>query len=213
MNRRFPALTAIFLVMALTLAACGHDDHHEDVFTTQIFSDFNVDGDIAFTPPATFTVSTANNTLSVLAGIAPGDATEFRGFLDFPLGGSGGVPSGATIISATLEVFIRRVDVTAGANVPIVMDLISFPPPLVAGDFNQATTVPLLSRTVDFFASDQGNFVPIDVTAFMQEAQRLNLPEFQVRLLLSTSVVSGRIEIDDQPTVSATAPLLTVEYL
>jgi hypothetical protein len=46
----------------------------------------------------------------------------------------------------------------------------------------------------------------------MQEAQRRVLPDFQVRLLLDITAASGQIEIDDQPTVGATAPLLTVEY-
>jgi hypothetical protein len=126
----------------------------------------------------------------------------------------GGVPAGAVIVSATLEIFINEVAVTAPTTtVPILMDLVSFQPPtLITGDFDRTTQPPLLSRTVNIFTSDVGTLVPIDVTTLMREAQRLNLPDFQVRLLLDFTATSGRIVIDDQPTVSATAPLLTVEY-
>jgi hypothetical protein len=215
MGRRLPAVATAFMVMVFALTGCGGGDRGVSTVVTEIFSDPGVDGDIAFdpTPPGTFTVSSVQTTKSVLAGIAPGSAVEYRGFLDFPLGGSGGVPSNASIVSATLEVFVRGVNANPGATVPIVIDLVSFPPPLQASDYSRQSTVAILSRTVDFFGSDQGNFVPIDVTSLMREAQRLNLPEFQVRLLLDLSASSGRIEIDDQPTVGSTAPLLTVEYL
>jgi hypothetical protein len=183
---------------------------------SQVFSDPNADGDIAHDPgpPETFTISTASTTLGVLVGIAPLSAIEYRGFLDFPLSGAGGVPANATIVSATLEVFINQVLMAAPATtVPILIDLVSFQPPiLIADDFSRVTQPPLTSRTFNIFSADARSTVPIDVTTLMREAQRLGLPDFQVRLLLDLTATSGQIEIDDRPTVSATAPLLTVEY-
>jgi hypothetical protein len=205
------------LVLAAVLAGCGGGgDSAPATAISQVFSDPDADGDIAFdpAPPGTFTVSTARTTLGVLVGIAPLSAIEYRGFLDFPLSGSGGVPANATIVSATLEVFINQVLVAAPATtVPILMDLVSFQPPtLIADDFSRVTQPPLTSRTFNIFTVDAGTIVPIDVTTLMREAQRLALPDFQVRLLLDPNVLDGQIEIDDRPTVSATAPLLTVEY-
>jgi hypothetical protein len=210
-------LLGMVLVLTSALVGCGGGgDSARATAISQVFSDPNADGDIAFDPgpPATFTISNASTNLNVLAGIDPLSVIEYRGFLDFPLGGAGGVPAGATIVSATLDVFINRVVVAAPATaVPILMDLVSFQPPtLVAGDYDRTTQPPLLSRTFNIFTTDAGAFVPIDVTAFMREAQRLGLPDLQVRLLLDFTATSGRIEIDDRPTVGATAPLLTVEY-
>ena len=209
-------ILGVALVLAATLAGCGSGSDAPATAITQIFSDPNADGDIAFdpTPPGTFTVSTASTTLSVLAGIDPISGVEFRGFLDFPLGGAGGVPAGAIIVSATLDIFINEVIVTApSTTVPILMDLVTFQPPtLIASDFDRITLPALASRTFNVFTSDAGFSVPVDVTGLMQEAQRLGLPDFQVRLLLDLTATDGRIEIDDQPLVGATAPLLIVEY-
>ena len=77
-------------------------------------------------------------------------------------------------------------------------------------DFNSP---PLLFREFDFFRSDQGNFVTIDVTALMREAQRLGLSDFQVRFLLDPALSNiGFVGIEDRPNITITAPLLTVEY-
>lgn len=209
-------LLGMALVLTVTLAGCGGGSDAAPTIVTQIFSDPNADGDIARDPgpPETFTISTASTTLGVLVGIDPLSVVEFRGFLDFPLGGAGGVPAGAIIVSATLDIFINEVIVAAPATaVPILMDLVTFQPPtLIASDFDDVALPPLASRTFDIFTTDAGFFVPVDVTGLMQEAQRRGLPDFQVRLLLDFAAASGRIEIDDRPTVGATAPLLTVEY-
>ena len=210
-------LLGMAMVLTAALVGCGGGgDSAPATAISQVFSDPNADGDIAFdpAPPGTFTISTANTTLSVLVGIDPVSVIEYRGFLDFPLSGPGGVPAGAIIVSATLDIFINRVVVAAPATtVPILMDLVSFQPPtLIASDFDRDTLLPFASRTFNIFTTDAGFFVPIDVTGLMQEAQRRGLPDFQVRLLLDFTATSGRIEIDDRPTVSATAPLLTVEY-
>jgi hypothetical protein len=204
------------LVLTATLVGCGDGNDAPATFVTQISSDPTADGDIARDPgpPETFTISTASTTSGVLVGIDPLSVIEFRGFLDFPLGGAGGVPAGAIIVSATLEVVINQVVVAAPATtVPILIDLVSFQPPiLVFSDFDRITLPALASRTVIFRTTDVGFVVPIDVTGLMQEAQRRVLPDFQVRLLLDITAASGQIEIDDQPTVGATAPRLTVEY-
>jgi hypothetical protein len=210
-------LLGVALVLTVTLAGCGGGgDSAPATAISQVFSNPDADGDIAHDPgpPETFTISTASTTLGVVVGIAPLSVTEYRGFLDFPLSGAGGVPANATIVSATLDVFINQVLVAPPATtVPIQIDLVSFQPPiLIADDFSSVTQPSLTSRTFNIFSDDAGSIVPIDVTPLMREAQRLGLPDFQVRLLLDITADSGQIEIDDRPTVNATAPLLTVEY-
>ena len=64
-----------------------------------------------------------------------------------------------------------------------------------------------------FFASDLGTIVSIDVTPLMREAQRLGLTDFQVRFVLDFVTNVGFVGIEDLPSVFATAPLLTVNYV
>jgi hypothetical protein len=210
-------LAALVTVLTLTLFfGCRGDygDHrgHPVTWTAQILSDQGADGDIAFTSPSTYVISSAATTLNVLAGVDPLSSDEFRGFLDFPLGGSAGVPLDATIVSATLQIEINSVAVTvAGDTVPMILDLVDFQPPsLRSSDFDRSIQPPLLSEPFVFFTSDAGSNVAIDVTPLMQEVQRRGLPDFQVRLLLDFSAASGLIEIDDNAAV--TAPVLTVQY-
>jgi hypothetical protein len=196
-------------VFALVLAACGGgDDHHTVVI--QSLSDQPVDGDIGFTAPATFLVSQANVTRNVLYGIDSG-GTEYRAFLDFPLDGSTGggvVPLGAVIVSADIEVFVDNVSFSS--SVPTLLDLVPFPVTgLTGADFD---STPLLTRPpFDFLRSDINNFVRIDVTSLMVEAQRRGVRNLQLRFLLDFVLgASGLVEIDDG--VEGSAPLLTVEY-
>ena len=200
------------LLMVSLLFGCG--DHHEEpaTFVSQIVSDPGADGDISFTPPSTYVISSALTTHRVLAGVDPVSGDEFRGFLDFPLGGSGGVPSNAIINSATLEIVINAVSVaTPGDTVPMILDLVTFQPPsLISTDFDRSIQPPLISLFFIFLESDAANNVAIDITPLMEEAQRRGLPDLQVRLLLDFSATSGLIEIDDNTV--ATAPLLTVQY-
>src|SRR5262245_5919109 len=101
----------------LGLAGCGGgDEGPPPAFSTQIFSDSSYDGDIEQTGPTSFTVTQgmSANVQTVLAGIDPVAGTEFRAFLDFPLGGSAGVPADAVIDSATLEIFIDDLQPTTG---------------------------------------------------------------------------------------------------
>jgi len=205
---------AVVGFLGLFLGSCGGDGGGPapTVFISQIQSDLDADGDIAFTAPSTFTISSARTTGSVLAGIDPISGDEFRGFLDFPLVDPGGVPVNAAIISATLDVFIASVTVPGAVTVvPLLIDLVSFQPPvLIASDFDRLFLPPLFSTIFDVFTSDAGTSVLIDVTPLMAEAQRLGLRDFQVRLLLDFSAFSGLVEIDDS--IAATVPLLTVEF-
>ena len=53
--------------------------------------------------------------------------------------------------------------------------------------------------TTTIFSTDYLNHVRVDVTALMAEAQRLKLPDFQIRILEDDTFVfpDGLIEIND----------------
>lgn len=207
-------LSIIAWVM-LGMAACGggEDEDSRTIFTARIFSYQPADGDIAFNPVLqTFTMTNGPKTL--FFGIDDLDPflPEYRAFLDFPLDGSNGgdiIPADAAIVSATLELFLNEVNFANA--IPTLIDLVSYP---ISGlrplDFNSP---PIFFRRVDFFQSDQGKYVEIDVTPLMREAQRLGLSDFQVRFLLDLAVSDvGLVGIEDLPHITITAPLLTVEY-
>jgi hypothetical protein len=206
----------------LGLAGCGGegDNGPPPAFTTQIFSDSSYDGDIEQTGPTSFTVTQgmSANVQTVLAGIDPVAGTEFRAFLDFPLGGSGGVPADALIDSATLEIFVDDLQPTTG-SLPLLVELVSFQPPtLIPSDFDRAAQPPLAAVSISppITRSDVGNSVLIDVTSLMVEAQRLQLPDFQVRIMEDLGPpIEALIAIDDTtgPDRAKFAPLLTVTYL
>ena len=202
----------ILIILAPALAGCGGSTEAQPVFTAEILSDHPADGDIAFDPVLrTFTITQGPDTLFFGIDDLDPNLPEFRAFLTFALDGSTGddvVPAAARIVSATLEVFIT--EVSFAPVVPTLLDLIVYPiSRLRAEDFDSP---PLLTQALDLFASDQGAFVSIDVTALMREAQRLGLPDFQVRFLLDLAVDIGFVGIENLPTVSLTAPLLTVVY-
>jgi hypothetical protein len=196
----------------LSLCSCGGGGDSRTVFVAEVLSDQPADGDIAFDPVRqTFTITNGPNTL--FFGIDDGafNLPEYRAFLDFPLDGSTGgdiVPSDAVIVSATLKVFLN--EVSFATVVPTLLDLVTYP---VSGlrpqDFNSPQ---LMTHRFNFFRSDQGNFVSIDVTPLMREVQRQGLSDFQVRFLLDLAASSGLVGIEDLPHVTITAPLLTVEY-
>ena len=210
MKRIFYLVVTAILVFSLSGCSDG-DDRSSQV--AQIFSDQQADGDIAFDPVLnSFTV--ANGPDTVFFGIDDLDPNlpEYRAFLDFPLDGSTGenvVPAGARIRSASIEVFINRVGFAT--TVPALIDLVQYPiTGLQPQDFSSP---PLAFRSLDFFDSDQGNFIAIDVTPLLQEAQRLALADFQVRFLLDFALTNiGFIGIEDRPAITLTAPLLVVEY-
>ena len=201
-------------ILLLSLSGCGGGGgDSRTIFVAQIVSDKPADGDIAFDPVLqTFTIANGPDTL--FFGIDDNDLNlpEYRAFLDFPLNGSTGgdiVPSNAVIVSATLEVFVT--EVSFATPIPTLLDLVEYPiTGLRAQDFSSP---PLAFRSLDFFLADQGKYVAIDVTPLMREAQRLRLPDFQVRFQMDSSLTDfGFIGLDDRPTVTLTAPLLTVEY-
>jgi len=159
-------------------------------FTVKILSDLASDGDIAFDPVlSSFTVTAGPP--SVLFGIDSLniDLPEYRAFLTFPLDGVTGqpvVPGNASIVTADVEVFVDLLDFASA--VPTFLDLVQYPfRHLAAVDFN---AVPLaFGPAFDFFVSDVGNFVRIEVTSLMQAAQvPPALVDFQLRFSRDMSV-------------------------
>jgi hypothetical protein len=210
--RKLPLLLGI-LAVTLLILSCGDGGNSQPVIVGHIFSDQPTDGDIAFDPVLqSFTVTNGPETLFFGIDDLDPNLPEYRAFLDFPLDGSTGgdvIPANAGIVSATLEVFIN--EVSFASDVPALLDLVSYP---IAGlrvqDFD---SLPLSSLSLDFFASDLGTIVSIDITSLMQEAQRLGLTDLQLRFVLDFVTNVGLVGIEDLPSVSTTAPLLTVNYV
>jgi len=208
----------ITAVLALFIIGCGKGDS-QNIFVAKILSDQQADGDIAFDPVEnSFTITNGPNTIFFGIDEVNRNFPEFRAFLDFPLDGSTNedvVPLNAEILSASLEVFIN--EVSFAGTIPTLLDLVPFPiSGLTFADFDSA---PLqfpngsdATLSFDFFSSDQGFFVTIDVTTLMRQAQRLGLSDFQVRFLLDFTSDIGLVGIEDKPNVAITAPLLTVRY-
>lgn len=203
---------ATLMCMMLALTGCGGGDVVVSVaptpIVTQILSDPALDGDIEV--GTGLTVIRQGITQSVFVGIDPVTLTETRAFLDFPLAS---VPGNAIINSATLDIVVDSLD-PPSAVVPILVDLVSFPQPLLAGDYGRAflattTIIPSIA-----FA-DVGNHIIVNVTSLMQEAQRQALGRFQVRLLKGAGGTgTGLVEINDSTGLNraARAPQLTVTY-
>jgi len=211
MKRILTGLFGVFLVLAV--AGCGGGGSSGPTqITTQILSDARFDGDIAQDPVSGTLTVTQNNPQSVFAGVNPVSNVEYRAFLDFPLSGVGGVPVNAVIVSATLDIFINRIDLSSSAStIPINIDLVSFQPPtLVGSDFSLTVQRALLTRAITIFPADAGRHVFVDVTTLMKEAQRLGLADLQLRILEDLNAAPARIEIDD--TTVTRAPLLEVTY-
>jgi hypothetical protein len=152
--------------------------------TVDIYSDYLSDGDIANDPYLGFIVTKWPATGgTILFGVDSGNPNIpfYRSFLDFPLDGSRGgpfVPLNASIVSATVDLFVNSV--YYAGTIPADIDLIYFSP--ATGLTSQAYyQSPYASLPFDFYSSDQAKFVPIDVTSLMAEAQRRGLSNFQVR--------------------------------
>jgi len=186
---------------------------------TQILSDPRFDGDIEQISPGSYVVTQgmSPSIQSVLAGTDPTSRTEFRAFLNFPLGGSGGVPLNAIIDSAFVEVLINNV-IPLNGSVSIRVELVAFQPPTLIGtDFDRAILPPLGAVLVEGLvtAADIGHFVPVDVTPLMVQAQQRGLASLQLRMLEDLGPTNFTlIEIDDSITSARPqrAPLLTVTY-
>jgi hypothetical protein len=116
----------------LSLAGCGGSSGGgiPPSVVSHILSNPRFDGDIEQTSPTSYTVTQgmSPSVQSVLAGIDPTARTEFRAFLNFPLGGSGGVPGNAIIDSAFLEVLVDNL-IPSNGSVPIRVELVAFQPP------------------------------------------------------------------------------------
>jgi hypothetical protein len=224
MMHYFRAFAIIIACAAISLAGCGGGDSGggpppPPAVTTQILSDSGFDGDIQQTPPSTFTVTQGmtSTVQSVFAGIDPANLSEYRAFLDFPLGGAGGVPGNATIESAFLDIHINSFQPST-ATLPILIELVSFQPPtLIETDFDRGLQPPLayVRVTPPFTQADVGTNVSIDVTSLMVQAQQMGLVDFQVRIMEDLGpAIPGLIEIDDTTGAdrASFAPQLTVTY-
>jgi hypothetical protein len=216
MRRKFLAVLTGCLILALT--GCGSDSGPPPI-VTQILSDAAFDGDIVQDPQTGSLTISQGNTQSLFAGIDPVTGAEYRAFLDFPLSGAGGVPADAIIVSATLDIVIDSIlPQPLIGTIPIRIDLVSFQPPTLIGDDFDRTLLPALATTTivpPISQADFGNHVPVDVTALMKEAQRLGLPDFQVRIMEDLGIVApGLIEINDTTGINrpVLAPLLEVAY-
>ena len=216
MKMKFFATLAAF--MLLTLTGCGSSNSNPSpLFVTEILSDSRVDGDIQLDSISGFNVAQGSfeTRERVFAGLDPLIDLEYRAFLHFPLTG---VPGDAIIESAFLDIFID--DIVARSltdTIPLRIDLVSFQPPLIETDFDRTVLSPLLSISVSppISLADLDQHVVIDVTPLMDEAQRLGLADFQIRIMEDFGFVTpGYIEINN--TIGANrsilAPLLTVTY-
>jgi hypothetical protein len=220
MHARLPVLALACCVLGLS--ACSDGDGSidgRDTFTTHILSDARFDGDIERDTSGAFFVTQGMSTTvqNVLVGIDPASGSELRAFLDFPLGGSNGVPADALIDSAFLEIYIDDLQPITG-RLPVRVDLVAFQPPnIVDTDFSRTVQPALASVIVtpDITRSDVGTFVPIDVTALMKEAQRRRLVDFQVRILEDLGpAIPVLMAVNDTTSSNRSnrAPLLTVTY-
>lgn len=210
-------------VLALFLAGCGGSSGAQ-VNTQFIDSNLSVDADIT-RDLGTGIIGApfqASSTGSVLAGItldASGTPTaDTRGFLNFPLGT---VSVNASIRFASVTVFLNRVTLrNTSLHSPFFLDLIDtvlFPPPIVSADYSAPFAA---TRSFDFLNTDQGNFVEIEVTSLMLEAQRRALPSFEIRFGFDEATFQadltktrGIVEIDDRTSVPSQRPFLTVDYV
>jgi len=215
-------ITGLILACLLGLAGCGGGDDgngFDDSFTVQLQSDARFDGDIERVSANDFVVTQgmSNTVQNVLVGIDPAGGTEFRAFLDFPLGGPFGVPADAIIDTAFLEIRIDDLQPRTG-RLPVRVELVAFQPPtLIETDYDRILQPPLASIVVfpDIGSADIGTFVPIDVTPLMREAQRRRLVDFQVRILEDLGpAIPVLLSINDSngPDRIARAPMLTVAY-
>jgi hypothetical protein len=154
---------------------------------------------------------------SVLAGIDPATSDEYRAFLDFPLGGHGGIPGDAFIESAFLDIFVSSLQPNSG-SLPLRIELVAFQPPILFPtdfDLTQQPALAYIQVSSEINGSDVGSNISIDVTPLMIRAQQLGLVDFQVRVLEDLGPpIPVLLEIDDTTgsNRSSFAPLLTVTY-
>jgi hypothetical protein len=221
-TRTYASLLASAAALSCLMGCGGGEDGDRNgppAVVTHILSDSRFDGDIEETAPNSYVVTQgmSASVQSVLAGIDPTTQTEFRAFLDFPLGGTGGIPSDARIDSAFLEFYVDNL-LPASGSLPVRVELVAFQPPnLIGTDFDRAIQPQISAVLVsgDVNRNDIGNFVDVDVTPLLVEAQRQGLVDFQVRVLEDLGpAIDVLMEIDDTtgPARSQRGPVLTVTY-
>jgi len=220
-----PCVSILTLAAVLCVTGCGGSSdggpgpNEPSPVVTHILSDSRFDGDIEQTAPNSYVVTQgmSASVQSILAGIDPTTGSEFRAFLDFPLGGIGGVPNDARIDSAYLEFYVDNLMPLSG-SLPVRVELVAFQPPnLIGTDFDRSIQPQIAAVLVsgDVNRNDVGNFVNVDVTPLMVEAQRQGLVDFQVRILEDLGpAIDTLMEIDDTTTTNRQqrAPVLTVTY-
>jgi len=218
MQRMLCALLMGFTILALSGCGGGGGGSYPQTFTTSILSDPVYDGDIEQTPSSfTITQGMSSSVQSVFGGVDPVTQNEYRAFLDFPLGGAGGVPSNAIIDSAKLDIVINTIQPNY-ATIPILIELVAFQPPtLLSTDFDRSIQPALAYTTISppiSSPADVGQNIAIDVTSLMGEAQFRGLTDFQVRILEDFGTSPGIIEINDTTGSNRplSAPQLTVTY-
>lgn len=220
-NKRL--LILMLTIMIPALYACGGGGHHHDdgpppSYAADILSDQFSDGDIAYYPGTGEYVITQGPEV-LFFGIDDADdwdgPPEYRAFLDFPLDGATGydaIPSDARILSATLEIFIDTVEFAENETVPTVIELVSYRSGVLQETDFDSSPIVSISLSLNFYTSDADNYVAIDVTPLMKEAQRLGLLDFQLRFVLDYEEIYGFVGIQDPPTLAIRAPLLSVVY-
>ena len=211
-------------VLALVLAGCGGGGSSRSVFTGSIDSDRSVDADLTLdlSGGGTPTLALASTNGNVLAGVTVDTGgtpvADTRGFLNFSLSS---IPLSASIRFASVTVYLNQVTLDNSLlPTPFFLDLIdtdTFPPPIRTSDYSVAFIG--TPRSFDFLNIDQGNFVEIEVTSLMQEAQIRGLSTFEVRFGFDEAAYNadinttrGLIVIDDRASVPSQRPFLTVEY-
>jgi hypothetical protein len=209
----------------LGLSGCGGGDGGDggmgqpQQVLTHILSDPRFDGDIEQIGPGTYTVTQgmSASVQTVFTGFDPNAGSEFRGFLDFPLTGPDGVPGDAIIDSAFLEFLVDDLEPPNG-SIPVRVELVSFQPPTLIGTDFDRNIQPALGATLvsgDVNNRDVGQFVSVDVTPLMVQAQRLGLVDFQVRVMQDLGPpIYTLMQIDDSTASDRPqrAPVLTVTY-
>jgi hypothetical protein len=212
MKMTFQAAVLVCTILALT--GCGANDFGffyspppPATNSVNVFSNPTLDGYIAKAPVTgalTVTQGMSSTVQSVFAGTDPASGAEFRGFLDFP----GGVPSNAVVNSAVLNIFINTIQ-TATGTIPVRIDLVSVPPPLIGSNFD-SPALATVSTTIS--QSNLGQYVNIDVTPLFVQSQLLHFTDFQIRILVPTT--PGFVEINDSTGVTrgSLAPFLNVAY-
>jgi len=218
MQRMLCAILMGFTILALSGCGGGGGGSYPQTFTTSILSDSAYDGDIEQTSSSyIITQGMSSSVQSVFAGVDPVTLNESRAFLDFPLGGAGGVPINAIIDSAKLDIVINTIQPNY-ATIPILIELVAFQPPtLLSTDFDRSIQPALAYTTISppiSSPADVGQNIAIDVTSLMGEAQFRGLTDFQVRILEDFGTSPGIIEINDTTGSNRPilAPQLTVTY-